>query len=104
MASSDHNMDDSVSGACPSEMEIVDTFTKLIFGVEEDFSAQELDIIQTLRMVDDNIALDHVHEMGVYLRALGVNEMITLVSQVRQNFPPQGQAQFSASPHPLAQF
>ena len=92
MASSDTNQDG------PSEMEIVDTFTKLIFGMEEDFSAQELDIIQTLRLVDANITLDQVEEMGVYLRALGVKEMIKLVSLVQRNFPPPGQTQFPVSP------
>ena len=92
MASSDTNQDG------PSEMEIVDTFTKPIFGMEEEFSAQELDIIQTLRLVDANITLDQVEEMGVYLRALGVKEMIKLVSLVQRNFPPPGQTQFPVSP------
>ena len=90
---------DTYQDSSPSEMEIVDTFTKLIFGMAEDFSARELDIIQTLRLVDANISLDQVDEMGVYLRALGVKEMIKLVSLVRQNFPPPGQTLFPASPH-----
>jgi hypothetical protein len=83
MASSDSNhcaLRDSSLG----EMEIVDTFTKLIFGMAEDFSVRELDII--------------------YLRALGVKEMIKLVTLVQQNFPPQGQTQFPASPHQPVRF
>jgi len=65
-----------------SEMAIVDTFTKLIFGQESHYSDRELQIIQTLRRIDHNVALDDHYDMGIYLRALGVKEMIGLVSQV----------------------
>jgi hypothetical protein len=67
-----------------SEMLIVDTFTKLIFGGEAQFSDHELSIVQALRLVDTNFALDSHREMGAYLRALGVQEMISLVSQVKE--------------------
>ena len=70
------------SGAV-SDMSIVDTFTKLIFGEDTAYSDQELLIIQALRSVDGNVALDSHREMGVYLRALGVREMISLVGQVQ---------------------
>ena len=70
-------------GGSDSEMAIVDTFTKLIFGEESEYSDGELRIIQALRAVDDNVALDCHGDMGVYLRALGVREMIGLVSRVR---------------------
>ncbi len=66
-----------------SEMTIVDTFTKLIFGQESEYSDSDLQIIQTLRHVDDHVSVDSHRDMGVYLRALGVREMIVLVSQVR---------------------
>ena len=66
-----------------SEMAIVDTFTKLIFGEDDQFSAGELTIIEALRLVDDNVSTDGYCEMGNYLRALGVGEMIKLVSMVR---------------------
>ncbi len=69
-------------GGAVSEMAIVDTFTKLIFGEEARYSDGELRIILALRGVDNNVALDDHHQMGVYLRALGVNEMIKLVSRV----------------------
>lgn len=65
------------------EMAIVDTFTKLIFGEESEYSDCELRIIQALRVVDDNIAVDRYRDMGGYLRALGVQEMIGLVARVR---------------------
>ena len=64
-------------------MAIVDTFTKLIFGQESDYSDAELRVIQVLRIVDDNVTLDAHRDMGIYLRALGVKEMITLVTRVR---------------------
>jgi hypothetical protein len=66
------------------EMAIVDTFTKLIFGEEDDYSAGELQIIQAFRAADANVLLDSHRDMGEYLRALGVREMIELVSLVRE--------------------
>ena len=66
-----------------SEMAIVDTFTKLIFGEEGTFSASEELIIEALRLVDHNVVLDHHRDMGIYLRALGVAEMIQLVTRVQ---------------------
>lgn len=67
-----------------SEMAIVDTFTKLIFGEETRYSDTELLIVQALRSTEPNVALDGHRDMGVYLRALGVNEMIKLVSLVQK--------------------
>ena len=66
-----------------SEMLIEDTFTKLIFGGETRLSDREQSIVHALRLVDGHIALASDPEMGVYLRALGVREMIALVSQVK---------------------
>ena len=66
-----------------SEMLIVDTFTKLIFGEGSQYTDGELAIIQALRQVDANVALDSHRDMGDYLRALGVREMIILVGKVR---------------------
>jgi hypothetical protein len=77
-----------------SEMMIVDTFTKLIFGEQGAYSDLELGIIQAFRAVDTNVALDSHEQMGEYLRALGVEEMIRLVSQVRE--------QLGAGLHPPA--
>jgi hypothetical protein len=67
-----------------TEMLIVDLFTKLIFGQADELSEQELSIVQALRVVDDNILMENYQEMGIYLRALGVKEMIGLVSRVKQ--------------------
>lgn len=66
-----------------SEMAIVDTFTKLIFGEESHYSNRELIIIQAFRNADHNVVFDSHRDMGAYLRALGVGEMIKLVSRVQ---------------------
>ncbi len=66
-----------------SEIAIVDTFTKLIFGEEDAFSASEELIIQAFRLVDHSVSRDSYTEMGNYLKALGVAEMIRLVTRVQ---------------------
>lgn len=67
-----------------SEMAIVDTFTKLIFDQEEaQYDALERHVIRTLRLVDASVAVDNYRDMGCYLRAMGVEEMIQLVGRVR---------------------
>ena len=71
------------SGDADGEMLIVDTFTRLIFGEEGRFDAGELSIINALRRVDQGVAADSHREMGQYLRALGVEEMIQLVARVQ---------------------
>jgi hypothetical protein len=71
------------AGGPVSEMAIVDTFTKLIFGEEQDYSERDVLIIQALRAADLTIASDSRREMGEYLRAMGVREMIGLVTRVQ---------------------
>ena len=86
---------------CPvSEIAIVDTFTRLIFGDEDGFSDREQQIIQAMRWVADSVALDSHGDMGRYLRTLEVAEMIQLVTEVqdcladglRARVPPRGQS------------
>jgi hypothetical protein len=67
-----------------TEMAIVDTFTKLIFG-DEALSERESLIIEAFRLVNPDVQRDSCQEMGEYLRNLGVREMIQLVSRVRQH-------------------
>jgi hypothetical protein len=71
-------------GGPVSEMAIVDIFTKLIFGEEDGYSESELMIIRAFRAVDTHVALDTHRDLGEYLRALGVREMIQLVSKVQE--------------------
>ena len=68
---------------CTNEMTVVDTFTRLIFG-DSDFSDGEIEIIETLRVVNPDVWCDTYPQMGEYLRNLGVREMIQLVSRVRE--------------------
>lgn len=70
-------------GGPVSEMAIVDTFTKLIFGEEQDYSERDALIIQALRAAELTLAADSHREMGEYLRAMGVREMIGLVTRVQ---------------------
>ena len=76
-------MNDSDDISASIELAIVNVFTQLIFAVEQEWSEQELSIIQALRTTDHNIYMDSNREMGIYLRALGVQEMIGLVSEVK---------------------
>ncbi|WP_116367177.1 hypothetical protein [Parahaliea mediterranea] len=68
-----------------SEIVIVDTFTRLIFGDDGSaYSPAELGVIDTLRRVEPDVAEDDLQAMGEFLRALGVSEMISLVGRVQQ--------------------
>lgn len=75
-----------------SEMAIVDTFTRLIFGDQSNFSPREEMIIQTFRSVDNNVLMDSYADMGGYLRNLGVREMIHLVARIREQLADTAQA------------
>jgi len=66
-----------------TEMAIVNTFTKLIFG-DQGFTDRESEIIAALRSVRPEVLRDSYGDIGEYLRGLGVREMIQLVSRVRQ--------------------
>lgn len=66
-----------------TEMAIVNTFTKLIFG-EEAYTLRELSIIDAFQAMEANVSRDSRIEMGEYLRNLGVREMIQLVSGLQQ--------------------
>jgi hypothetical protein len=76
---------DSGAGEPVSEMAIVDTFTRLIFAAQDGFNSREELIIQALRVVDTHVALDDYRDIGEYLRALEVAEMIELVTRVQAN-------------------
>ncbi len=74
-----------------TEMAIVDTFTKLIFG-DEGYSERESMIIEALRTVHADVLRDSYREIGEYLRGLGVREMIQLVSRVKEHILEHGVA------------
>ena len=84
-----------------TEMAIVDTFTKLIFG-DEGFTDRESAIIEALRSVCPDVLHDTHREIGEYLRGLGVREMIQLVSRVRQQSAVHGDSSAVKSERPVA--
>ncbi len=72
-----------------TEMAIVNTFTKLIFG-DEYYTPREQAIIDAFRTLEITVARDSRAEMGEYLRNLGVREMIQLVSGLQQHISDRG--------------
>lgn len=72
-----------------SEMAVVDTFTRLIFNDQGDFSLTESAIIEAFRTVDANVLMDSYAQMGQYLRELGVREMIHLVARICEQLDAQ---------------
>jgi hypothetical protein len=72
-----------------SKIEIVDVFTRLIFGEDGPFTCHEEDIIQALRDIDQDMADLNLVQMGRQLRILGVSEMITMVARVRRELDRQ---------------
>ena len=66
-----------------NEMVIVDAFTRLIFGDQAELDPLEGRIIEALRLADPSLLGDSREQMGDYLRAMGVREMVDLVARVR---------------------
>ncbi|MDJ0879147.1 MAG: hypothetical protein QNI86_11080 [Halieaceae bacterium] len=88
----DDRASESKSAVIPSEMEIVDCFTRLIFGDNDALSEGDRTIVETLSLVDCNLAhCSDAAEVGAYLRELGVREMIRLVRQVQDHYPSPAQ-------------
>ena len=77
-----------------TEMAIVDTFTKLIFG-DEGYSERESLIIDAFQSMNPDVRRDSYQEIGEYLRNLGVREMIQLVSRLRQHVAENTEASVS---------
>ncbi|CAA0090858.1 Uncharacterised protein [Halioglobus japonicus] len=67
-----------------TEIAIVNTFTKLIFG-DEAYTLREQSIIDAFQTMDVSAISGSHTEMGEYLRNLGVREMIQLVSGLQQH-------------------
>lgn len=83
-----HVLNGGVSSESGTEMAIVDTFTKVIFGQDADYDEQELAIVAALRTAEPLLARDSFPQMSMYLRSLGVREMVALVERVRLQLPP----------------
>lgn len=66
-----------------SEMAIVDTFTKLIFGEDREYTDQEIQIIDAFSLAEFGVPSRDPSVLGAMLRELGVRQMIDLVVRVR---------------------
>ena len=92
-------MDSSV----PSEMDIVDAFTHVIFYGGEGLSPEEETILRTLCLVDEGAANASAGtfpgEVGSYLKALDVTEMIQLVARVSDWYLPAGSERVKTRSH-----
>ncbi|MCX2982679.1 hypothetical protein EYC98_17595 [Halieaceae bacterium IMCC14734] len=81
-----------------TELAIVDLFTKLIFGADAELSQTELHILGALRAVESSLLLQSGRDVGFYLRALCVSDMITLVNRVHEQSALSHRASTAQSP------
>lgn len=73
-------------GSIIDEMVIVDTFTKLIFDAEAALDKTEATLIKLLGQVDSSLAGACQRDISEYMRAMGVDEMISVVGQVKRYY------------------
>ena len=66
------------------EMSIVDVLTKLIFDAEVELHGTELLVVELLGQVDTSLAASSRRDVGEYLRAMGVDEMIAVVNRIKR--------------------
>ena len=89
--------------AVPSEMQIVDAFSHVIFCGAEELTPEEEGILRTLCVVDENAATASAGtfpgDVGSYLKALDVSEMIQLVSRVRDCYLHPGSRRVKTRSH-----
>ncbi len=76
-------------GELIDEMSIVDVLTKLIFNTDSDLNETELLIVSLLAQVDNPMPSTSRRDISEYLRAMGVDEMIQLVGQLKRCFDQQ---------------
>jgi hypothetical protein len=78
------------------EMSIVDVFTKLIFDADSVLDETENHIIELLAQVDSSMANASLRDIGEFLRSMAVDEMITVVGQVKRRIDQQQQGIIAA--------
>jgi len=71
------------------EMSIVDVFTKLIFDADAVLNDVEVQIIDCLQLAEGSLAHSPRRDIGEFLRAMGVDEMIFLVAHVKTRLDQQ---------------
>lgn len=71
------------------EMSIVDVFTKLIFDADSVLYETESQVVEILGQVEASLYEASRREISEFLRAMGVDEMISTVGQVKRSFDQQ---------------
>ena len=71
------------------EMSIVDIFTKLIFDADTKLAEAEVYVVDLLRQIDQDLLEGSQRDISEHLRAMGVDEMITLVAQIKKKMDQQ---------------
>ena len=77
------------SNSTVDEMAIVDVLTKLIFDAESDLDDTEQLIIHLLAQQDSSIVNARRRDISEYLRAMGVDEMIHTVANIKEHLENQ---------------
>jgi hypothetical protein len=76
--------------ALMDEMSIVDIFTKLIFDAQSALDESEVQILALLTHYDETLLKASRRDLSEYLRAMGVDEMIKVVSVLKSEYEKQG--------------
>ncbi|HEB28645.1 MAG TPA: hypothetical protein ENI05_12880 [Porticoccus sp.] len=71
------------------EMSIVDVFTKLIFDADSVLDESENLIIELLAQADSSMVDASRRDISEFLRSMAVDEMITVVGQVKRRLDQQ---------------
>ena len=72
------------------EMSIVDVFTKLIFDAQSSLDDSEELVLSLLTHYDETLLKSTRRDISEYLRAMGVDEMIRVVSVLKYEYEKQG--------------
>ncbi len=71
------------------EMSIVDVFTKLIFDADSVLDETESLILESLGQIETSLFSASRRDISEFLRAMGVDEMISTVGQVKRQVDQQ---------------
>lgn len=76
-------MTSGFQSAYVDEMSIVDTITRLIFDAESELQAFDSRVVASLGDLDRSLVDLDRRQISEYLRAMGVDEMISAVNRIR---------------------
>ncbi len=72
------------------EMAIVGVFTRLIFDPDAELDDTELLVVELLAQQEPGLSAATRRELSEHLRAMGVDEMITVVARIKQSIEQRG--------------